>query len=58
MQISDSDKESLFILKEVIENAKAYFQSFKRDKIQKEIETEYNNDFLFKLNTTPVFRII
>jgi len=46
------------MLKEVLDNAKAYYSSFKREKLQKDIETEYNEDFQQKFERTKVYRIL
>lgn len=50
--LTESDREALDILKEVLETAKTYFQSFKREKLQKDIEKEYNEEFKKKRDRT------
>eukprot|EP00347_Sterkiella_histriomuscorum_P000291 403376447 len=56
--LTEQDKYAKLMLKEVLLYAKQYYQPLKRERLQKDIENDYNEEFRRKLEKTKTYRIV
>lgn len=56
--MTENDKEAKLILKEVLLYAKQFHSSFKRDRLTRDVDAEYIDDFRRKVDRVKTYRLV